>query len=89
MAEIGTKIEGQLATRGWSQAAIEATVKNPEATHAVWDLTSGIEQAATAYVQRGGGYVVVNDRTGAVVMATAEAARFQVEDTRRYDLRGI
>ncbi|MDN5745547.1 MAG: hypothetical protein L0H31_10560 [Nocardioidaceae bacterium] len=62
-----TKIEGQLATRGWSKEAIEATIQNPTATHTVWDLTSGTKQAATAYVQRGGGYVVLNDETRAVV----------------------
>lgn len=62
-----TKIEGQMATRGWTKEAIETTIQNPTATHTVWDLTSGTKQAATAYVQRGGGYVVLNDKTRAVV----------------------
>lgn len=62
-----TKIEGQMATRGWTKEAIETTIHNPTATHTVWDLTSGTKQAATAYVQRGGGYVVLNDETRAVV----------------------
>jgi hypothetical protein len=61
------KIEGQMAARGWTQGAIQATVDNPTATHAVWDLTSGTKQAATAYVQRGGGYVVVSEESGAIV----------------------
>jgi YD repeat-containing protein len=34
------------------------------------DLTSGTKQAATAYVQRGGGYVVLNDQTRAVVQVS-------------------
>lgn len=62
-----TKIEGQMATRGWTKEAIETTIQNPTATHTVWDLTSGTKHAATAYVQRGGGYVVLNDETRAVV----------------------
>ncbi|HWH25193.1 MAG TPA: RHS repeat-associated core domain-containing protein [Pseudolysinimonas sp.] len=62
-----TKIEGQLAGRGWTKEAIQATVESPNATHAVWDLTTGAKQAATAYVQRSGGYVVVNEESGAVV----------------------
>jgi RHS repeat-associated protein len=62
-----TKIESQMAARGWTKEAIEATVQNPEARHAVWDLTTGSKQAATAYVQRGGGYVVLNDETSGVV----------------------
>ena len=62
-----TKIEGQMAARGWTKEAIETTIQNPTATHTVWDLTSGTKQAATAYVQRGAGYVVLNDETRAVV----------------------
>jgi len=61
------KITGQLAERGWTEESAAATVKNPSATHSVWDYTTGDKLPATAYVQRGGGYVVTNDETGAVV----------------------
>ena len=65
-----SKIEGQMGPRGWSQESIEAAVKNPSETHSVWDFTTGDKQPATAYVQRGGGYVVVNDETNELVQVS-------------------
>jgi len=64
------KITKQMGTRGWTQDSISETVKNPAATHSVWDYTTGDKLPATAYVQRGGGYVVVNDSTHEIVQVS-------------------
>jgi RHS repeat-associated protein len=69
---IGTKIEGQLATRGWSRSSIDDAIANPTRTVATRDtrhLPGGarMNDSATAYYSREGGYVVRNDRTGDIV----------------------
>ena len=64
------KILSQLASRGWTQGSVEDTYAQPFATHDVWDFTSGGKEPATAYVQPGGGYVVVNDDSGQVVQVS-------------------
>ncbi|MDZ7578823.1 MAG: colicin E5-related ribonuclease, partial [Candidatus Nanopelagicales bacterium] len=61
------KIQGQMAKRGWTLESVEETVRNPAATHPVWDLTVDGKVPATAFERGGGGYVVVNDESGAVV----------------------
>ena len=68
----GTKIEGQLAGRGWSRSAVDDAIRNPTRTVATRDtrhLPGGARNndSATAYYSRDGGYVVRNDRTGDVV----------------------
>ena len=59
-----------MGPRGWTQQSVEETVANPAETHPVWDYTTGEKQAATAYVQPGGGYVVVNDESGQIVQVS-------------------
>lgn len=64
------KITKQIGPRGWTKDSISETINNPETTHPVWDYTTGDKLPATAYVQRGGGYVVVNDSTGEIVQVS-------------------
>jgi hypothetical protein len=65
-----TKITKQMGPRGWTEDSVADTVKNPAETHSVWDFTTGDKQPATACVQSGGGYVVVNDTTGEIVQVS-------------------
>jgi hypothetical protein len=65
-----TKITKAMGPRGWTEESVADTVKNPAQTHSVWDFTTGDKQPATAYVQHGGGYVVVNDATGEIVQVS-------------------
>jgi RHS repeat-associated protein len=67
-----TKIEGQLLKRGWTKTLVEQAVRRPARTVATQDvrfLASGgrMNDPATAYYSRSGGYVVRNDVTGDIV----------------------
>jgi RHS repeat-associated protein len=64
------KITKQMGSRGWTEDSISETVSNPADTHSVWDYTTGDKLPATAYVQQGGGYVVVNDSTNEIVQVS-------------------
>jgi hypothetical protein len=64
------KVDGQMGPRGWTQGEVEQTVRDPSATHPVWDYTSGTREPATAYERNNGSYVVVNDSTGQVVQVS-------------------
>jgi hypothetical protein len=68
--QVSSKIAGQVPTRGWTPGLINDTFANPVATHSVWDLTGGTQQAATAYVRADGSYIVVNDATKAIVQVS-------------------
>ena len=69
---VASKIEGQLAKRGWSRSSVDDAISNPTRTVRTADarhLPGGGRNAepATAYYSRDGGYVVRNDRTGDIV----------------------
>ncbi|MBI4359966.1 MAG: hypothetical protein HY564_02650 [Candidatus Jacksonbacteria bacterium] len=60
------KIKGQMSKRGWDQATLEDVVQNPSKTGTAIDRTAGGEPA-TAYFDKSGNYVVVNNRTNNIV----------------------
>jgi RHS repeat-associated protein len=74
--QIGTKIEGQMAKRGWTQESVEDLIANPSRTVPTRDtrhLPNGAgrnDAPATAYINRSGGYVVRNDETGDIVQVS-------------------
>lgn len=72
----GSKVEGQLANRGWTKRLVESTIDNPART-VRWRDTRNLpggagrmDDPATAYYSRRGGYVVRNDRTGDIVQVS-------------------
>jgi len=72
---IGAKIEGQMARRGWSSDLVRNAISDPARTVVTRDtrFISGGERMndpATAYYSREGGYVVRNDRTGDIVQVS-------------------
>ena len=74
--QVGTKIEGQMAKRGWTQESVEELISNPSRTVVTRDtryLPNGAgrnDAPATAYINRSGGYVVRNDETGDIVQVS-------------------
>ena len=73
--KIGSKIARQMGTRGWSKADIAAARANPALTVRTQDtrhLPGGgrMNDPATAYYSQSGGYVVINDLTGDVVLVS-------------------
>ncbi|HEU4589250.1 MAG TPA: colicin E5-related ribonuclease, partial [Gemmatimonadales bacterium] len=62
---IGTKIERQLARRGWTAGDVEQTVNSPFTTRPAMNRATG--NSATAYYDEGGAYVVRDDVTGDIV----------------------
>ena len=70
-----TKIEGQMPKRGWSKQDVDGAVGNPSRTVRTRDVRHNLDgtrmdEPATAYYHPDGGYVVVNDRTGAVIQVS-------------------
>jgi RHS repeat-associated protein len=73
MLSLGQKIQKQSGKRGWSDEKIKDTVKAPARTEASKDTRHNQDgtrnnEPATIYYAKDGGYVVVNDRTGDVVL---------------------
>jgi hypothetical protein len=73
--KIGSKIESQIAKRGWTQESVEEAIRNPArkvATRDTRHLASGgrANDPATAYVTKDGSYVVRNDVTGDIVQVS-------------------
>lgn len=71
----GSKIEGQLARRGWTKRLVQSTIDDPASTMATRDTRflpggSRMDDPATGYISRRGGYVICNDRTGDVVQVS-------------------
>lgn len=71
----GAKIEGQLAKRGWTKRLVQSSIDDPVRTVATRDtryLPGGgrLDDPATAYYNRRGGYVVRNDQTGDIVQVS-------------------
>lgn len=70
---IGPKIQKQMPSRGWTEERVNQAVQSPTRTVVTRDtrydpLTSSrFNDPATAYYHKDGGYVVINDRTGAIV----------------------
>jgi RHS repeat-associated protein len=72
---IGAKIEKQIAKRGWSRQSVDDAIANPTRTVATKDtrhLPGGgrMDDPATAYYGKDGGYVIRNDRTGDIVQVS-------------------
>jgi hypothetical protein len=77
MVNIGSKIGKQLAKRGWTQEAVEQTVRSPHRTLPAPDtryLPDGSgrrrNDPATAYINADGSYVIRNDVTGDIVQVS-------------------
>ena len=73
--QFGAKIEGQLAKRGWTKDLVRSTIDKPTRTVPWRDtrhLPGGVtmDDAATAYYSRRGGYVVRNNRTGDIIQVS-------------------
>lgn len=71
----GTHVEDQLATRGWTKRLVQSTVDDPASTVATRDIRNlrgggRMDDPATGYISRRGGYVVRNDRTGDIVQVS-------------------
>lgn len=70
-----SKIESQLAKRGWTKGLVDSTIENPVRTVATQDTrflpNSGrMNDPATAYYSDRGRYVVRNNRTGDIVQVS-------------------
>ncbi|WAP70961.1 colicin E5-related ribonuclease [Jiella pelagia] len=68
----GTKIERQMAKRGWTKESVEATINAPHRRASTRDTRwkpngTRARDPATAYINRDGSYVVRNDATGDIV----------------------
>lgn len=77
-ASFGDKVAGQLANRGWTQRLVQSTIDDPASTVATRDIRhlpggGRMDDPATGYVSRRGGYVVRNDRTGDIVQVSNRA----------------
>ena len=66
IVHIDDKIAAQLAARRWTMEQINEATNSPPIGIST-DSTGGNPEPATVYGSRGGGYVVVNDRTGRVI----------------------
>lgn len=64
-AGIGKKITRQMEKRGWSEGAINATIKNSAYTKKSINKATG--NKATAYFDKDGSYVVRDDVTGNII----------------------
>jgi hypothetical protein len=72
---IGPKIARQIATRGWTRESIDETVRNPAKTVATRDTRwkpdgTRMNAPATAYMNKDGSYIVVNDQSGDIVQVS-------------------
>ncbi len=64
-SQVGEKVAGQMAKRGWTKELIHEVVNNPFATRAATNKATG--NAATAYFTKEGGYVVKDNITSEVI----------------------
>jgi hypothetical protein len=69
---VGTKISGQMGSRGWAQSLIDDALARPSSTVITRDtrwMSAGtrLNDPATAFIRADGSYVVRNDLTGDVV----------------------
>jgi hypothetical protein len=69
---VSDKIKKWMGPRGWTEADIRGTIRNPEKTVRTRDVRhkkgGGQENdPATAYFDQNGSYVVRNDKTGDIV----------------------
>lgn len=71
----GSKVERQLPSRGWTKRLVQSTIDDPVRT-VPWrdtrNLRGGgrVDDPATGYYGRRGGYVVRNNRTGDIVQVS-------------------
>jgi hypothetical protein len=73
--KFGEKIADQLTERGWTKALVQSTIDNPIRTAPRRDTRhlpggSRMNEPATAYYGKRGGYVVRNNRTGDIVQVS-------------------
>lgn len=73
--KFGAKIQKQLGKRGWSRKSVEDTVNHPHRTVGTKDtryLAGGGRKndPATAYINKDGSYVVLNDNTNEIVQVS-------------------
>jgi hypothetical protein len=73
--KFGTKIQKQLSKRGWTKDFVQKTIDKPAKTVGWKDtrhLPGGgrLNDPATAFYSKRGGYVVRNDRTGDIVQVS-------------------
>ena len=69
VAVVDSKIAGQMEKRGWDNKMINSTIKNATKTMDAVDRTANNE-AATAYLNKDGSYVVLNNKTKKVVQVS-------------------
>ena len=72
---IATKIEGQLGKRGWTVEGVNDAIKNPVKTVKTTDTRNipgggKMNDPATKYYSKDGGYVIRNDKTGDIVQVS-------------------
>ena len=73
---IEPKIAVQMGKRGWTESSIQSVIDKPIKTVVTkdtrFDTVSGsrLNDPATGYVAKDGSYVVINDRTGAIVQVS-------------------
>ena len=73
--KVGSKIAKQMSQRGWNRKRINEAIKDPARivyTRDMRYLSDGrrLNDPATAYYHKNGGYVVRNDVTGDIVQVS-------------------
>jgi hypothetical protein len=64
----GTKIQGQIPKRGWSDALIDETISSPH--HVSPALNKATNNPATAYFRKDGSYVVRENVSGRIIQVS-------------------
>lgn len=64
----GTKIQGQIPKRGWSDALIDDAISSPH--HVSPALNKATNNPATAYFLKDGSYVVRENATGRIIQVS-------------------
>lgn len=68
LQNLGSKSESYIAKRGWTWDSMQDVVKKPYTTREAVNKATG--NTATAYYNKAGDYVVVDDVTGALVQTS-------------------
>ena len=71
----GRHVSPQLGRRGWTEASARRLVRDPHSTRSMRDTRhlpdgSRMDDPATAYIDRSGDYIIVNDRTHDVIQVS-------------------
>ena len=81
--KLSRKIQNQMAKRGWTEQSIDQTTSQPVHTSASQNMATG--NAATAYFNADGSYVVVDDVTNEVTQISDRTKPNWVPDSRIVD----